>query len=114
MVPVWDNISYTQDSTGGYWSQGTNTEHKILWNVFHEAIDARISRRETAYESCEVVFIPGGVSLMHAVEGPVSSIITSDKSIYISSDVNIVGHLLQEDRLLVHTFSPSQQRNKVL
>jgi hypothetical protein len=46
-----------------------------------QAIDGRISRREaTTNESSEVVFIPGGIS-----------IITSDTSIYVSKDVDIVG-----------------------
>jgi hypothetical protein len=47
MIPAGDNGSHVQDTTGGYWFQGTDREHEILWNVLYEAIDTGISRRET-------------------------------------------------------------------
>ncbi len=45
-------------------TQGMDTEDEIL----RQAVGTGISRRKTTNESCEVVFIPSGVSCMHAIK----------------------------------------------
>jgi hypothetical protein len=91
MIPVWHSSTYVQETTSGYWFQGTNTEHEVPGDILNEAIYTGISGRETTNESSKVVLVPGCVGLMHAVESPVPSIVTSNTSIHVGGDVDVVG-----------------------
>jgi hypothetical protein len=104
MIPIWHSGTYIQDTTSGYWFQSTDTEHEVPGNILNEAIDTGISRRETTNESSKVIFVPGCISLMHAIEGPVPCIITSHTSIHVGGDVHVVGTIHRRGIIFWHVY----------